>query len=130
MDTKINFNIKKTILETVKGFIGIKVEKNLDVLLPQIPARLKEVASISAQETPLGFNIEVKIASPLAGKLDTGEAYKTPPSLAAIRAWASYKGLASAAVPIWLAIKKSGAKTRYTGWIRRDLILRARDLLK
>nr|WKT13876.1 hypothetical protein LKV13_04495 [Borrelia sp. BU AG58] len=104
IDTKINFTIKKTILETVKGLLVKRVEKNLDLLLPQIPGRLKEITHINAEETLLGFNIEVKISSPLASHLDTGDAYKTKPSLAAIRAWAAHKGLVSAAVPIWLSL--------------------------
>ncbi|WVN92569.1 hypothetical protein btBTCAM1_07290 (plasmid) [Borrelia turicatae] len=125
-------NIRKSIFNRVKSLIGLKIRKNLNVLKSQIPGRLSDISSIESVESNKGFDISIKVDSSLSEKLDLGEVY-TPgfpkPSLARIRAWASYKGLCDVAVPIWLKIKSKGVSEQYTNWTK-NLQDKAKGLLK
>ncbi|AHH10013.1 hypothetical protein BPA_0047200 (plasmid) [Borrelia parkeri SLO] len=125
-------NIRKSIFQRVKSLIGLKIRKNLSVLGSEIPGRLSDISSIESVNSEKGFDISIKVNSSLLGKLDLGEVY-TPgfpkPSLARIRAWASYKGLSDVAVPIWLKIKSKGVSKQYTNWTK-NLQDKAKELLK
>ncbi|WP_246938450.1 hypothetical protein [Borrelia coriaceae] len=128
----IRFDIKKSIFERVKSFIGFRIRRNFDVLKTQIPGRLKDISNIEAQESLKGFDIRIKVGSQLSDMLDSGVVYGLnfpKPSLLKIRNWASYKGLEAAAVPIWLKIKSKGASRQYTNW-KVNLVRNAKDLLK
>lgn len=125
-------NIKKSIFEKIKSFIGFRIRKNFDVLKSQIPGRLSDIASVESQESDKGFDISIKVNSLLSGMLDLGEVYNPDfpkPSLARIKIWASYKGLSDVAVPIWIKLKTRGASKQYTNWTK-DIQDKAKDLLR
>ncbi len=125
--------LKKSIFEEVKSFIGVRIkQKSVTSLKSQVPGRLSEITSIETNETDSGFDIKVKVGSPLAEMLDSGEVYNsgfTQPSLAKIKSWASYKGLADMAVPIWISLKKNDIKKKYTNW-KENLYDKVKDLLR
>ncbi|WP_210361693.1 hypothetical protein [Borreliella valaisiana] len=116
---EIGEKIKKSIFDNVKNFVGCKIKKNLDSLKLNVPGRLSNVTNIDLEENYSEINLKLKIDSPLSKLLDSGQAYNNnfpTPSLTKIKNWASYKGIESSAVPIWLAIKKQKPKRRYVNW--------------
>lgn len=104
----------------------------MEQLKSSVPGRLSNVTKIDLEETSLGIDLKVKVDSPLAEFLDSGKAYRNNSlslSLAKIRNWAAYRGIESAAVPIWLSLKKRKPKTQYTNWTS-DLVRESAKLLR
>lgn len=129
---EIGEKIRKSIFDNAKTFVGFKVKKNMEQLKSSVPGRLSNVTKIDLEETSLGIDLKVKVDSPLAEFLDSGKAYGNNSlslSLAKIRNWAAYRGIESAAVPIWLSLKKRKPKTQYTNWIS-DLVRESAKLLR
>ncbi|ATQ15457.1 hypothetical protein CNO14_05640 (plasmid) [Borrelia miyamotoi] len=129
----IKLDVKQFIFKKVKSFVEFKIIKNFDVLKSQVPGRLKDITCIESKESSKGFDINIKVNSSLSEMLNSGEVYGPSfikPSLSRIKAWASYKGLSNAAVPIWLKLKNKGAFKKYTNWQKRDLQSKVKDLLK
>ncbi|WP_210378551.1 hypothetical protein [Borreliella garinii] len=129
---EIGEKIRKFIFDNAKSFFGFKIRQKSDSLKSHIPGRLSNVTNIDLEETSLEINLKVKVDSPLAEFLDSGKAYgnnSSSPSLAKIRNWAAYRGIESAAVPIWLSLKKRKPKTQYTNWTS-DLVKESAKLLR
>ncbi|ACL34895.1 hypothetical protein [Borreliella garinii] len=116
---EIGEKIRKSIFDNAKNFVGFKIKKKIDLLKLNVPGRLSSVTNIDLEKIYSGIDLKLKINSPLSELLDSGKAYDNnfpTSSLTKIKNWASYKGIESSAVPIWLAIKKQKPKVKYTNW--------------
>ncbi|QMU99654.1 hypothetical protein F0310_04380 (plasmid) [Borrelia sp. A-FGy1] len=131
-DTQIYLRLNQAIKERVVSDLKASLDDKLVSFTSSLPGRLKEQARISISKQKDKLTLTLSMPSPLAGLLDSGQAYKKekPPSLAAIKRWAAYRGIEGKALPIWLSIKKRGPKRRYTNWIKQDLIENFKGLLK
>ncbi|WP_215535786.1 hypothetical protein [Borreliella bavariensis] len=128
----IGEKIRKSIFDNVKSFFGFKIRQRSDSLKSHIPGQLSNITNIDLEETSLGINLKVKVDSPLAEFLDSGQAYDNnspAPSLKKIKSWTAYKGIESSAVPIWLSLKKRKPKAQYTNWTS-DLAKESAKLLR